>query len=227
VPVRDPGPLFTLEAPRTFEAYLTQFTAKQRYNLKRQVRLLSDAGHIELRCLTSEDSVGCLLDGISNVQRSAWKHDSLFHWARIDCEPALRDLARKGLLRGYLLLCGKVHVAFAVGFLFRDTYHYAETGYSESFRQYSPGTVLLYLLIQDLIESAHIRRINFGIGDSPYKRHFGNRAELERGILLLLESCRLGPYLRLFSILLAAKQRLRAILMHRATLTTNNSQLAL
>ena len=39
---------------------------------------------------------------------------------------------------------------FVNGYQYRGFYHYADVAYNERFAKHSPGTVLLYLLIQDL-----------------------------------------------------------------------------
>jgi CelD/BcsL family acetyltransferase involved in cellulose biosynthesis len=62
-----------------------------------------------------------------------------------------------------------------IGYQFGDTYHYADIAYSKSDLHLSPGSVLLFLIIRDLIENTAVRKVNFGIGDADYKRQFGNR----------------------------------------------------
>lgn len=181
--------LHFLELPGSFSEYLAKFGAKKRYNLARQVRLLSEhaGGRLELRRVEDPADVrGFAADAATVVERS-WQADLLASGVtRAASDPAsLEDLARRGLLRSYLLAAGDVPCAFVVGYQYGDVYHYAEIGYDRSFSRFSPGAALLYMLIADLLEHRPPRRVNFGIGDAGYKREFGNRDTTDASVFLL------------------------------------------
>jgi CelD/BcsL family acetyltransferase involved in cellulose biosynthesis len=164
--------------PATFEEYLSKLKRKKRYNLQRQVKLLQDhgGGGLELLRVESEDHISLFLEAAFSIAKNSWQHKRL--GTRIDNSPEwhskLQDLAGRGLLRAYYLKYGGKPCAFALGYQFRDVYHYVEIAYDESFAKYSPGTVLLYLLIKDLIQHHPPKRLNFGLSDHPYKQMFGN-----------------------------------------------------
>jgi Acetyltransferase (GNAT) domain len=181
--------LHVVRLPDTFEAYLAKFKHKKRYNLVRQERLLRDHvdGRLELRRIERVDQVASFRDAVASVIRDAWQGKiatpeayTILH----DRKP-FEDLAERGLFRSYVLDCAGTPSAFVLGYQFGDIYHYAEIAYSQAYARFSPGTTLLYLLIQDLIGHRAPRLLNFGIGDAVYKREFGNVQFQDASVLLL------------------------------------------
>lgn len=184
----------SLELPGKFDEYLGQFGKKKRYNLKRQVRLMEEAYGSEMRvdCITREDQVELFLAANAAVAADSWKDPGLTAaYARTPANHSrYADLARRGLLRGYLLRHGERPVACVIGYQFGDSYHYADIAYSRSDIQLSPGNVLLFLIIRDLIENTAARRVNFGMGGADYKRQFGNRHGRDRAVWVMRATAR-------------------------------------
>lgn len=184
----------SLELPEKFDEYLGQFGKKKRYNLKRQVRLMEEAygGQMRVDCVTGDDQIDLFLQTSDAVAADSWKDDR--HTGAFACTPSnharYADLARRGLLRGYLIRDGERPVAAVIGYQFRDTYHYADIAYSNSDIHLSPGSVLLFLIIRDLIENTAVRKVNFGIGDADYKRQFGNRHGRDRAVWVMRATAR-------------------------------------
>src|SRR4030095_9270244 len=63
----------TIPLPATFEEYLTQFSAKKRYNLRRQVRRLHThaRGAVELRRIEAPNDVTALIHAIETLRRGS------------------------------------------------------------------------------------------------------------------------------------------------------------
>jgi CelD/BcsL family acetyltransferase involved in cellulose biosynthesis len=77
-----------------------------------------------------------------------------------------------------------------VGYQYQGVFHYAELGYDPALAPASPGTVLLFLLIQDLCAFDRPMVLNFGMGDAEYKRRFGNRHQTDDTLLLVKPTMR-------------------------------------
>jgi GNAT superfamily N-acetyltransferase len=175
--------------PPTFEEYLSKFKSKTRNTFKRKVKRLREqgGGRLEMLRVDSEDQVQAFLEGAASVARHSWQQKRL--GTRIDNSRQhsenLTDLAGRGILRSYLLICGDKSCAFLLGYQFRGVYHYVEVAYDQSFSKFSPGTVLLYLLIEDLTYHNPPNRVNFGIGHASYKQEFGNVHFKDASVLLL------------------------------------------
>jgi GNAT superfamily N-acetyltransferase len=175
--------------PSTFDEYLSKFKRKKRYNLERQVNVLRDHGNgrLDVVRVDSEAQIESFLKSAVCVARSSWQQTRI--GTRIDegqgRHAKLSDVARRGLLRSYLLISGEKACAFVLGYQYRDVYHYVEIAYDENFAKFSPGTVLLYLLIKDLIQYNPPKRLNFGVGHASYKQEFGNIHYEDASVLLL------------------------------------------
>jgi hypothetical protein len=183
--VRD---LYSITLPDSFEHYLAKFKQKKRYNLKRQVKVLRErgGGALELVRAESDAQIGAFLDDAKIVAQNSWQHRlSVKDSDDWDEQARVEDLARRGFLRCYLLKSGGTPCAYVIGYQSQGVFHYADIGYDERYAQFSPGSVLLYLLIEDLIEHRSPRLLNFGIGDSHYKSQFATDTTAEASVLLL------------------------------------------
>lgn len=72
-----------------------------------------------------------------------------------------------------------------MGYQFLDVSYFVEVAYDQSFSVFSPGTVLFYLVIEDLIHYDPPHRVNFGIGHSSYKQQLSNVHSEDASVLLL------------------------------------------
>jgi hypothetical protein len=175
----------TIPLPGTFQEYLAKFNAKKRYNLKRQARVLQDQaqGALRLQCAESPDQLNSLLD----VAIKLWPRH-IPQWFspvanRSDAYRRFTSLATHGLLRSYYLQCGSDPVACILGFQHGAVYVVDATMYNKSLAHFSPGAVMQFLALQDLISRRPVRLINFGFGDpkSGYEStnvYFGSAAFL-------------------------------------------------
>ncbi|MFO1435805.1 MAG: GNAT family N-acetyltransferase [Gammaproteobacteria bacterium] len=185
-------PFHYVELPPTHEEYMAGFGSKQRFTLKKKVRKLSEAfpGKVEMRRISTTEGIEFLTDSVRQVIEKSWKAQELARAIpeSIEKQDVLRCVAERGLLRSHVLIVDDKPCAFIVGYLYNGIYHYADLAYNADYADHSPGTVLLFLVIEDLIKEDHVRFINFGITDAQYKRVFGNR-HVEDAALLILRPC--------------------------------------
>lgn len=85
----------------------------------------------------------------------------------------LRFQAEKGWLRMYTLSVNDGPCAFWVGNVYRGCFYSDTLGFDPSLHEYSPGTILLTLVVEDLCAEA-AKEIDFGGGIWRYKERFGN-----------------------------------------------------
>jgi CelD/BcsL family acetyltransferase involved in cellulose biosynthesis len=96
---------------------------------------------------------------------------------------------------------GERAVAFVLGFQYRGVFHYSDVAYDEEFAGLSPGSVLLFLLLEDLFGHCRPSILHFGIGEADYKRRFSNFKEYDNEVLLmrsgLMATCfRMNAFMR-------------------------------
>ena len=186
------------EFPASFEGYLGEFRKKQRYNLKRQVRLMAEANGnaLVMDLIDRPGQIDGFLADIQAITANSWKADLEEPAPDLASQPdVLRAVAAAGLLRGYVLRAAGKPAAYALGYRFENIYHYANIAYDKDFATQSPGAVLLLMMIEDLIDKAQIKYMNFGITDANYKRVFGNRHIKDASVVILRPGLR-GTWLR-------------------------------
>jgi hypothetical protein len=169
----------------TFDSYLGRMKGESRYKLRRSVRELRKhcGGRLDIRRFDSVDDVGVFVESARRVWDRTWQHRiPEIETALIG--PSLSELARSGMLRSYLLESGGVPLAYVVGYQYEGTFIYAECGYDEDHARYSPGTVLLYLLLEDLYAHDRPDLLNFGVGYAPYKQRFSNHTTHDGSLYL-------------------------------------------
>lgn len=170
--------------------YLEEKSAKARRNLRREARILREhGGTLELRRVVAEAEVDGLVDAALAICARSWQRRVLGQ--RIDRaihQPKFRDLARVGMLRSYVLECGGEPCAFLVGYQFEGMFQAIETAFDERLISLSPGAVLFHLVIEDLLAHNAPAALNFGQGDTAYKRRLANREFHDAEVFLLRET---------------------------------------
>jgi Acetyltransferase (GNAT) domain len=91
----------------------------------------------------------------------------------------LRLAAEKQQFRGYVLQTSGHASAFATGIVYHGTFYLEFVGYDQELSQYSPGTLLLTRVMEDLCAEGNVTDFDFGFGSELYKERFGTRRLLE------------------------------------------------
>ena len=139
-----------VELPHSFETFLVRFGTKHRNNLKDGSGFSASmpVAALELRRVTTKEDVPEFLRLASEVARRSWQSSYLSEDDQIrdstEWQRDLADLADRGVLRCYLLMCGPRPCAFELAFQGYGCYHFHMTGYAPAFAQFSPGTVATY-----------------------------------------------------------------------------------
>jgi CelD/BcsL family acetyltransferase involved in cellulose biosynthesis len=185
-----------IELPDTFQAYLASFNGKSRRNIQNAIRKLEKSidGALSLDRVTARSDVASFLERVERVQSRTWQARSLGMEIRASAaqRERLGGYADRGWLRSYLLRAGETPLAFVIGFQADGTYYYNTVGYDLAFVDQRPGTALLYRLIEDLCATNRPRWLDFGQGDSEYKRIFSNVEYDEASVYLLRKSAYTG-----------------------------------
>ena len=155
--------------PATVESYLAKFSAKRRYNLKRQARILRDhfGGRLELRRFDSPHQIGDLVNLITPTGEFAglqrWGESKALTIDRREAE----SLAARGLILIYLLIGAGRPCAALTGLKYQGVYHLDGMPRDRSLDRFSPGSTAIHLAIEDLIRNTSIRRVDMGFGRRP------------------------------------------------------------
>jgi CelD/BcsL family acetyltransferase involved in cellulose biosynthesis len=209
--------------PEDFDHYLRALKSRDRTNLQRRKRKLWQhcADEVRLRRVSAPEEVPLYLDGHAKIIPHTWQTQVYGPGKGGGGGPPgyYAQLAERGWLRSYLLECRGEPVAFQTGIQYRDTYFFIETGYHARWADLGPGTVLEFLVIEDLCRERPPRVGDFGFGDAEYKRILGNTTHTEFAHVYV--GRRFALYARLVFLLMAslewAEARIR-LLLQRAKL---------
>ena len=179
---------YSIHLPRGWAEYLTRFNSKQRNDLQRKHRLLSKhlGSGVTFRRLTAPADVDELYGDMALVAERARFRPG----RKLPARANLLDAAKRGLLRSYVLYGGNLPLAYVIGYQAFDVYHYSDVAFSDDVARLSPGTVLLFHVIQDVCEDRPAHWFNFGLGGAEYKRRFCNVTSRDATTYVLLPTHR-------------------------------------
>jgi len=163
--------------------YWDKFSKKSRGNLRRAAKYFAN----RVTCYRRPEEMGRFLEAAHAVSLNSWQTKKLCLRVKNNATE-LRHLelaARLGGVRCYTLHHEEKPVAFVIGYLWNGCYLYEEVGFDGEYAGKSPGSALLYLMLEELIADPAAEVLDFGFGDGEYKRVFGNRQTRSCALLMV------------------------------------------
>jgi len=160
---------------RSFDAYLAKFSAKTRNTLKRKMRHFEEfsGGVIDLRCYRSSTEMAEFCTHAIAVSRVSYQGKIGFGFPDTrEFRNHVLDEAVKGRVSGFVLMHKNRPVAYVFCRISGDIITYSIPGYDPEFVRVSPGTVLMYAILQQLFEDENSRIFDFGGQAWDYKALF-------------------------------------------------------
>lgn len=147
----------TIPLPEDWPAYLARMSAKKRYNLGRQYRLLEQAaGTLELQRVDRSADVRLLVAGLAELEHVA------------DLAPVrardYRVLAANRLLLSYVLRSADEVIAVITGTRYGDTWHVHQILYAPQYRHLSAGAVVVHAALEDVVTHFAFASADLGYG---------------------------------------------------------------
>jgi hypothetical protein len=173
---------FFVETNGDWEAYdVTYFHAKNK-DLKKDMRRIEREGY-QVRLVEIRSGIANYLPQLFSfygARREIKGQADVFDAAewRAFLSDVIEKFEAKGWVRLSLLLDQNEEIwAHQLDWLMDGVrYHYFHS-INEKFRAYSPGKVLLYLILKNAFADSQIKQCNFMRGESPYKENFANQTE--------------------------------------------------
>lgn len=170
----------TVPLPADVDTYLQKLSAKKRYNLSRQVRLLAKtAGEVKLLRVEHTDQVAALVEAMRTLLSDE-------EFAAQGSQERLESLARHGLLRSYVLRCGEQAAAVVLGTCSNEVWHVHNISSKQEFLHLSVGTSIMHLALQDTIANGKFIHADFGYG-TPNQEFRSTHVLQRRGKLLICQ----------------------------------------
>lgn len=159
----------------SFDNYLAKFSGKTRNTLKRKVRHFAErsGGTIDLRYYTSPNEM--IEFRFHALAISLLTYQRKIGWAFPETEEFKAHIieeAEKGRVCGFLLMHEGRPVSYAFCRTTTDSITYAILGYDPASARYSPGIVLLFLVLERLFAERRFRVLDFGGHEWGYKALF-------------------------------------------------------
>ncbi len=167
---------FEMPLPDAFESYLESLNSKQRHEVRRKLRRLSEEGNIEYRFITEGPELMSALDTFfrmfveSRQDKAAFLTDGMKMYFRA----VVNAMADNGLLRLGVLELDKKPVAEILCFEYGNCLYLYNSGYDPQYVGLSAGVLSKVLAIKYCIDKG-IKKFDFLKGAEPYKAHIGGQ----------------------------------------------------
>jgi CelD/BcsL family acetyltransferase involved in cellulose biosynthesis len=142
---------------------LTKFSSKTRHNLTRSVHKFQElsGGRIQWRVFATAGEIETFYSVAIHISKKTYKGAIGRGFSE---KPAFRkrliEAAERGSVRGYVLYCADDPVAYAFCRVESSALVYEHIGYDPAYSRSSPGTVLLYLMIERLFEEKNFSHLD-------------------------------------------------------------------
>jgi len=151
---RGPLPHWLIRLNGSFNDFTKRLSAKTRKNRVREVKMLRKFAQVNLIRVTEPSEIDPFLNAAYAISEKTRKFQQ-FGWSvaardRWLLKNELVRLARLGWLRSYLLTCDNVPCSFILGQQSCARFYPVAAGVDPDWKQYSVGTVLLWLALEDL-----------------------------------------------------------------------------
>jgi CelD/BcsL family acetyltransferase involved in cellulose biosynthesis len=161
----------------SFDAYLSGFSSKSRSTLKRKVRKLEErsGGTLDLRSYRTPEEVEEFYRHARMVSSTTYQ-ERLLAAGLPEGDSFLaemRERARQDSMRGWLLFVDGAPISYLYAPAEGRTLIYAYLGYDPAFADLSPGTVLQFEAMRQLMEEQRFALFDFTEGEGQHKRQFG------------------------------------------------------
>ncbi len=193
----------------SFEQYLQTFSAKSRSTLKRKVKKFAEAGtgQIDWRLMRTPEEMAEFMRWALPLSSRTYQ-DRLLGSGLPQSDAfakELREQAASGNVHASLLFLNGAPVAYVLCFFRGGVATYDFVGYDPDAQSLSPGTVLQYLILDEMFASGAVDIFDFTEGEGAQKQFFATGHRLCAKTYLLraspvnLATIRLHQFLDVFS----------------------------
>ena len=165
-----------LELPPTWEAFLNGLTGKERHEIRRKLRRLSEAAHTNFRVVESKTEVSKQINTFFELFKLNRSDKSDFMTAqRVSFFRSLAEaLAEARILKLFFLDLDDRPAAAVMCFDYNSTVYLYNNGYDERYRSLSIGLLSKVFTIRNSIERGK-SKYDFLKGTEVYKKRLGGK----------------------------------------------------
>jgi CelD/BcsL family acetyltransferase involved in cellulose biosynthesis len=165
-----------------YDEYFVSLSKKQRYDIRRNLKLLDEMGSLKFEvCQSDQTETGlCWVRELCSAREEKYGETSLTLEV---LEGIVKTCLGSGMLHLSRLSLDGRSIAWHMGLLDRDTLHWYAPSYDLQLAQYSPGKVLIALCVEWCYANG-CGSIDFLRGDEHYKSRWVNEEQEIRNFTL-------------------------------------------
>jgi CelD/BcsL family acetyltransferase involved in cellulose biosynthesis len=167
---------YEMDLPGSFDDYIESLTTKQRHEVRRKLRRISEFGNVEYRSVTDGAAVPAAMDGFFRmfVESRRDKADFMTERMKSFFIRLADTMAKSGLLNLGILELDSHPVAQIMCFDYNNSIYLYNSGYDPDYTSLSAGLLSKVLAIKESIERGKTC-FDFLKGAEVYKVHLGGR----------------------------------------------------
>lgn len=160
--------------PATWEEYLRLLKKKERHELERKIRKINREAQVALLKVKDPNKVREGMEDFFTLHRASRQDKADFMSDEmVSYFLSIAELfAQRGWLDLSFLTANGKKIAVIIGFEYLDTLYIYNSGYEPHYSPWSPGIVLIGLILKDCIERG-VKRVDFLRGNESYKYNLG------------------------------------------------------
>jgi hypothetical protein len=165
---------------RPFAAFWASRPSALRHLVERKSRRLARAGSPRFEMVKGVKDLERCIEAYEAVYRKSWKQPEP---APLFMAGLIREAAAAGCLRLGLLCLDGTPIAAQVWIVSDRKATIFKLAHDEAYKSFSCGSLLTHQILGDMIMVEHVRSIDFGRGDDPFKRYWLNKRREKWGLL--------------------------------------------
>lgn len=163
---------------QSFKDYMAERPSRVRNTIIRKQRKLEREHSYNIRLFNDQDLQHGLTD-YNTIYKASWKAHEQFNGF---IEGLARTLSESGWLRLAVLYIDDKPAAAQFWFVLYDKASIFKLVYDETWKQYSPGSILTSYLMEHVIDTDKVEEIDFLMGNDAYKQDWMNQRRQRWGL---------------------------------------------
>ncbi|MFC2034766.1 GNAT family N-acetyltransferase [Chloroflexota bacterium] len=165
-----------LDLPDTWEEYLTILNSKQRHEVRRKLRRLSEAGEADYHFIQDSTAIPDAMDTFLEMFVESREDKVKFLTAPMESffKSLAGNMTEAGLMKLGILELDTLPIAMIMCFEYDNCIYLYNSGYDSQYSSLSPGLLCKVLCIKKSIQEGK-RKFDFLKGNETYKYRLGGR----------------------------------------------------
>jgi len=179
--------------PDDYDELLATLSKNARKGLRSSIsRLEREFGdRLALRAFRSPSELDGYFHDAEEISRETYQRDLGVGFRDDDAARRLATFtAERGWFRGWVLYLDERPVAFDLGVVYRQTFHWISGGFDPAFAEHRPGAYLTARILKEICADPAVSALDFGLGDADYKRRLACSRQLERDVVFFAARAR-------------------------------------